>query len=446
MLKSRAHQLSAMLIAAAVFGGGGVAYGLSNLAVQLFAIGLLALNYPAVRGFFREGPALLVVLVAVSLAVPLLQILPLPPAFWSILPGRDIVTESLAAAGTSSWFALSVNSARTLVAFIGLLAPLTILVLGWRCGENGVARAVLVVIFLGLVNVALGSLQVMQGGTGMLYVENEMPGVLFGFFANRNSTALFLVCCLILTATLAPSRPLSLAGLVKLGAALLLAVGVVLTQSRTGLILLAIPLSLSAMRFITLQFATAKPGAARQPATRMLLIAGAALAAVASFATMTSNTRLDSLLARFENGDAQRPLIWEDAHYAAQRYWPVGSGMATFDEVFQADESLENISPRRAGRAHNDYLELAIEAGAIGLVLLAVWVLWIGIATVRAMATAQRWPALSGAAILLAIALQSVLDYPLRNQTMLCVAALAIILLAPVGSRKSAAGRAEEQA
>ncbi len=445
MLKTRANQLSALLIVAAVMGGGGVAYGLSNLVVQLFALGLLALNYTAVRDFFREGPVFLVILVVGSLLVPLLQTLPLPPAVWTALPGRETVTESLAAAGRSGWFAMSVDSARTLVAFIGLFAPLAIVVLGWRCTGNGLARAVLVVIGLGPLNVVLGSIQVLSGGTGILYVENEMPGVLFGFFANRNSTAIFLVCSLILMATLPPSRTMSLSGLAKCSTALLLAVGVVLTQSRTGLVLLVIPLALYAVHFASVRFATAKQ-TIRQPAGRTLMIVGAVLLAVVGFATMSNTTRLDSVLARFENTEDQRTLIWDDAQYAARRYWPVGAGMATFDEVFQADESLENISPRRAGRAHNDYLELAIEAGAIGLALLAAWVLWVVIAAARAMATAQRWPALSGAGILLAIALQSVLDYPLRNQTMLCLAALAIALLAPVHRRRTASPRSEEPA
>lgn len=446
MLKTRANQLSALLIVAAVLGGGGVAYGLSNLVVQLLAVGLLALNYSAVRDFFRGGPVSLVALVVVSLAVPLIQILPLPPSAWTALPGREAVAESLAAAGATGWFALSVDSARTFVAFIGLLAPLAVVVLGWRCADNGLARAVQVVIVLGLLNVVLGSIQVLGGGSGILYVENEMPGVLFGFFANRNSTAIYLVCCLILMATLPPSRPLSLSGLAKFSTALLLGVGVVLTQSRTGLVLLAIPLTLYAAHFASVRSATAKPETARQPARRMLLIGAVALVAIAAFATMSSSTRLDTVLARFEKTEDQRTLIWDDAHYAAQRFWPIGAGMATFDEVFQVDESLENISPRRAGRAHNDYLELAIEAGAIGLALLSAWVLWVLIAAVRAMATPQRWPALSGAGILLAIGLQSVLDYPLRNQTMLCLAALAIALLAPVHRRRSASARTEEAA
>lgn len=114
--------------------------------------------------------------------------------------------------------------------------------------------------------------------------------------------------------------------------------------------------------------------------------------------------------------------------------------MATFDEVFQADESLEHISPRRAGRAHNDYIEMAIEAGAFGLGLVLAWAMWIALASWQAMSSPQRWPALAGAGILLSIALQSVFDYPLRNQSMLCMAAFAIVLIARHGRGKPADG------
>ena len=152
---------------------------------------------------------------------------------------------------------------------------------------------------------------------------------------------------------------------------------------------------------------------------------------IISLVPILGDTRLGAVADRFEQGDGQRSLIWEDARFSAQRYWPIGAGMGTFDEVFQVDESLEYISQRRAGRAHNDYLELAIEAGAVGLALAVCWALWIALAAWRAIATPQRWPALAGSGIILAIALQSLLDFPLRNQTMLCLAAFAILLVVP---------------
>jgi exopolysaccharide production protein ExoQ len=98
--------------------------------------------------------------------------------------------------------------------------------------------------------------------------------------------------------------------------------------------------------------------------------------------------------------------------------------------VFQVDESLENLTRRRAGRAHNDYIELAVEAGIAGLALAGAWLLLLGWLSWQARRSSLRWAAWSGSGFLLAIALQSITDYPLRNQTMLAFAGIALLLLA----------------
>jgi O-antigen ligase len=162
-----------------------------------------------------------------------------------------------------------------------------------------------------------------------------------------------------------------------------------------------------------------------------IVLVVAVLGALVAF----SPGRFADTLDRF-GGDREdaRVYIWEDGAYAADRYWPLGSGTGTFDEVFQIDESLENMSVRRAGRAHNDYLEVAIEAGVPGLVLIAGWLallLWL---SWRARNSHDRWIAWSGAVILLVIALQSITDYPLRNLSMLTFASFGLLILARFGA------------
>lgn len=453
MLKTRAGQLPSFIVLAALLGGGGVAYGIQNLLIQLAALGLLAVYAPQVGQFVRTGPRWLVGLMLASILLPLIQLVPLPPGVWTAMPGRDAVQESLQAAGGLEWFATSVNSSRTFVAFLGLIAPFTLIALGWRSEGNAIGRITLAFIAMGIVNVALGTLQVL--GTNQFavpYAENEVPGVLFGLFANRNSTGIYLVCCLILLVTLPRVKLVSAPGLAKAASAALLVVGVVLTQSRTSIVLLALPLALTLLRQLLHVLAKQRsPGRAATDDTgvtssaRITIAASIALLALAAgLAPMLAGTRLDSVMSRFEKTDDERSLIWEDARYSAERYWPVGSGMATFDEVFQSDESLENLSQRRAGRAHNDYIEIVIEAGVIGAAVVFLWALWIAWATWTALGSPRMWPALGGAGILLAIALQSALDYPLRNQTMLCLAAFAVLLIAPVHSARSRSARQEE--
>lgn len=430
MFKGKSGKTGVIFVLAALFGGGGAGYGLSNLVVQIAALIFLALNYDAVRIFFTTAPRLLIALVLATLALPLLQLIPLPPAIWPALPGRQLISEAYGFAQGPNWSALTVNQARTLVAFIGLIAPFSLLAIGWSVELADRQRLIALVIGMGLLNLLPGIAEVLNGnGQSLLYPANSMPGVMFGLFANRNSTGLFLDCCLLLLVAQPAAKRVIHGIFGKLMIATLLILGVVLTQSRSSIALLVLPAGLALAKAMATRLDTSAFKPAASP--RALLATGIAAVLIISLVPILGDTRLGAVADRFEQGDGQRSLIWEDARFSAQRYWPIGAGMGTFDEVFQVDESLEYISQRRAGRAHNDYLELAIEAGAVGLALAVCWALWIALAAWRAIATPQRWPALAGLGIILAIALQSLLDFPLRNQTMLCLAAFAILLVVP---------------
>ena len=423
--------LIVLLLVAFVMGGGGVRYGLSNLAVQLVALAILGFHRDAFIQFWRSAPLALRLLVGASLLVPLLQLLPLPPSLWSGLPGRDLIVQSRAAAGVSGWAPISVDPARTLVALSGMIVPLTILTIGWSAPRRHLLTVGWVLVLLGLICFVIGIPQVLSGGETFVFYEERSPtALLTGLFANRNSTGVFLVSALAMAALLPLplARPHPAALPVRLGICALLIIGIVLTQSRTALALAAIPVGLGCLRAIS--FRTAQSGRS------LLLIIGAiALGAVAvgGLATLAPG-RLGDTLERFDNLSDSRGFLWDDATYSAQRYLPVGAGMGTFDEVFQVDESIENLTERRAGRAHNDLIELAIEAGFVGLALAALWLVAIGWLSWQARASQFRWAAWAGSGILLATALQSITDYPMRNQTMLAVAAFAFLLLARIAT------------
>nr|KIS30085.1 hypothetical protein TQ38_24710 [Novosphingobium sp. P6W] len=135
-----------------------------------------------------------------------------------------------------------------------------------------------------------------------------------------------------------------------------------------------------------------------------------------------------------------RPLIWQDSVESIARFWPLGSGIGTFDEVFQIDETLENIGPGRAARAHNEYIEVAIESGLLGLTLLASWLIFLFMSGLKA--ARRGGTAIAPIPIFIMLALQSILDYPLRNETLLCVSGLMLALLvdSPYRRRSSVSG------
>jgi O-antigen ligase len=422
--------LQGLLLLAVLLGGGGVAYGLSNLAIQLVALVLLAIHAGRLRQFAGEAPRSLQAVLFLTLAVPLLQLVPLPPAIWQALPGRELAVEAYALAGipSDSWAPLSLDRARTLVAFTGLLAPVSVIVIGVTLGESEKRVLAWTLVALALVSFALGAVQLLSGNSAaMFYPNNAAADVLYATFANRNSTGLFFVCAAMLTLALLRSGD-TRSLLAPAAIIVLLLVGTILTQSRSSMALWVL-----ATLFLVARLGWSIVGKCRSGSLRgglSVVLGGLAVVGLIAGSALMGG-RAETSFARFAEFDQSRFEVWEDAAYAAGQYWPTGSGMGTFDEVFQIHESLEYVSPRKAGRAHNDYLEIAMEAGVAGLTLVMLWAVWVLLAMAGAVRSGPDWRRLGAGAVFGVIALQSTLDYPLRSQTMLCVAALMIVLLLP---------------
>ncbi|WP_120077420.1 O-antigen ligase family protein [Aurantiacibacter odishensis] len=432
ILASPVLHLQLLIVLAIWLGGGGVAYGFRNLAIQLTALAVLALNAPLVMRFLREGPRPLQLLAGLTLLLPLMQLVPLPPQVWQGLPGRELLGESYAIAGIAGerWVPVSVNPMRTLVAFCASLVPATVIAVGSLLRIEQKLLLVWALIAATFAALCLGVAQVGSANSfGLLFEERTVSDVLYATFANRNSTALLFVITLCLMAGFSmPRQQAVMFALVPVS--ILLFIGTILTQSRTGMVLLVLPVGILALRGVgaLLGRRPGPRGRVGQPAI-WLSAAAVTLVVVAVGASATMGGRAADSFARFNDTQTDRPEMWEDGLYAAGQYWPLGSGTGSFDDVFQLHESLEYVSPRRAGRAHNDYVELSIESGLIGIALAAAWLAWCGFAALRPAPDSTRWLRLGAGAGVAAIALQSLLDYPLRSQTLLCVAGVLVILL-----------------
>jgi len=425
-------------------GGGGVGAALPNLVVHLLALAILAFNARAVGDFIVSGPLALRLLVAASLLLPLLQLVPLPPAVWQALPARDLVSESLGLIGSQGeWRPLSVFPARTLLAAIGLVAPFAVLVLGARLDDRGRNMVLTTIAGMGLLNLAIGAIQLVSGNQiAHFHGGTIAASQLYGTFANHNTAGIFFVIAMFATLGLRSGEDAgSHFELLRWTCAGLFALCVVLTQSRSSLLVLVlVGLVIGIVAgFRRLRAARTAPRRERRSRhrgwwRRRSTVAGAIAAAcvvlgIAAF--VASSDKVAQTAERFSFiEDDVRPRIWSDALTSIDRFWPVGSGIGTFDEVFQLDESLENLEPGRAGRAHNEFLEVPLEAGLIGAILIAGWAIWLGILGIRVVREGNGMAGAAVAAALSAIALQCFVDYPLRSQAGLCLAAVLIALLA----------------
>ncbi len=420
--------LVALLVVAVLLGGGGIRHGLTNLVVQLAALAVILLQPGIVKRFLTEAPLWLKVLVPLTILLPLMQLVPLPAELWRSLPGREMAVETRDLIGVGEgWFPVTLDRARTLIALFALAGPLAIIMSTAGLRSDWRRSALVLLVALAFAHFALGVLQFAVGDDTLRFYETNSESAFYGFFVGHIASGLFLViglCALI--GLFASKKRTSLDLMVYPAGAALLVIGVILSSSRSAVALLALPglwvlwLGWKELRNLS-------------PRVRWSAIGGSVFFLALAAGLMATNDRLSQTWERFEDFEDSRPDIWEDTMVGIERYWPVGSGMGTFDEVFQVEESLETLPAKKAARAHNEYIEVALEAGLFGILLIAGWVAGLLYSAYRGLRTVHAPVTVAAAMSLLCIALQALIYFPLRNMAVLCIAGLLVALLtAPV--------------
>ncbi len=108
-------------------------------------------------------------------------------------------------------------------------------------------------------------------------------------------------------------------------------------------------------------------------------------------------------------------------------YFPAGSGFGSFDPAFRQVEPDALLSPSILNQAHNDLLQIVLEGGLLGLLLLSGALVWLTRAFVRLWVARGSHPVLiygrAACVSLVLIVAASAVDYPLRTPTMMAVTA-----------------------
>ncbi|MFS0738519.1 O-antigen ligase family protein [Sphingomonas sp. 1P06PA] len=427
--------VTAYLVAALVLGGASAAGLAANLLLQLagIAIATVAILRLRTTGLASDARSALILLGAIMLIGPL-QLVPLPPAIWTLLPGREPYVAGLAQMGVAPpWLGLSLTPELTLRASVALVpaAALFLAVLAM----DGARRRWLAwaVVGVAIVSFLLGLAQLAGGmGSPLYFYDVTNAGSAVGFFSNRNHLATLLLASLPMIGALmsepaggaALERPKIATRVSAVAAMLFVSVGVLATQSRAGLLLL-VPTAL-----LTLAMGRrARTGIVSLPivAAALLLLAGAIgftlfgpgadRMAQKTGSALETEVRIQAL-----------PLTAE----AGRRHFPFGSGLGSFDGIYRGAAPTETLSANYVNHAHNDYIELWLTAGLPFLVLLGAFLLWYAGAVRR---TWKQRPEVSGplpraAALVIAIMLaHSMVDYPLRTAALSTLFALAAALM-----------------
>ena len=431
-----AFRAAALLSAAAFLLGGGSGFPLADMAVQLAGIGALgvALAFAPTTG--RDGtrragacaPLILLALLALLIA---LQLVPLPPELWRGLPGREALWRTAQAVGMAEVSRpismdpeATVRSALSLLPAAGMFAAT--LLLGSRARE----RLPFVVLALTAAHLAAAALQAASGGTRFYLHPDGHREVAAGLFENRNHFGTLIAVAALFAAAAfrrrdgmaAGAGPFALAAvLVALGA------GAVASQSRMGAGLFAV--ALLATPFVS---GWARPRDGRHFAG----LAAAALGVGAlAFATLAASSPFAALTERLKRtwreGDVDRAGIWEDAAFGAGDLFPAGSGLGTFQPVFDVYERLSEVGTHRANHAHNDWLEMVFELGAGGAALAAAFLVWFAGRSWAAWRAGGDAPARAASVGIALVLIHSLVDYPLRTAAIAALFGMMCALLVP---------------
>ena len=112
--------------------------------------------------------------------------------------------------------------------------------------------------------------------------------------------------------------------------------------------------------------------------------------------------------------------------------------MGSFDAMFRIHEPLALLKPTYFNHAHNDFIEIVLDAGLPGLLILLAALIWWGWASMRAWRSAGKngtgksdigksgamLPML-GSATLLLVLIASIFDYPARTPMIMAMVVLA---------------------
>jgi O-antigen ligase len=421
-----------------LFGGSSRYDQLAQIPVRLAA--LLLIGWASFRSARAAPTALRIpaILLGAAIALVTLQLLPLPPAVWTLLPGRSAFAELAGKAGFDQpWRPLAIAPDLAVNALLALSVPAAVLYglatlnpRHWRWLYPAILTVILLSLVVGLVQLAIGS-----GGFTAIY-RIQWKETASGIFANRNHQALLLAIGLPLLAGWDEIRRNGTRGTIARSGAcvvtLLLVLALIATGSRAGALLglfgLFGALSVSWNWF---------SGRTKTETRRRWVAAFAVVAALVMLVGLSMffgrGEALDRLFSADPLGD-KRARAFPTVIAALTTYFPAGTGFGGFDDAFRLAEPFGLLETTYFNQAHNDIVQVVLEGGAPGLILMGATFGWLGLVTWRVWRAPGTRSAIVRAraatiALLLTI-VASLVDYPLRTPIMLAITAALVFQIA----------------
>lgn len=397
------------------------------------AIALLVATWPVQHtlGHFRTPITLLVSYSVIGV----LQCVPLPVAVWQLLPGREVIVEghaSLDLAMTAMPISLDVQATAATVGYV--FPVIFVLLVCARIGIDRLREAMpWFLVCLGVVSVLLGFAQIVEGRESQLYFyEFTNRGLPVGPFANVNHYASFALMILPFAFYLLSESSkkwkesdLHLSLMIASFASLLtMFVGIVSAGS------LAVYIITTPIIILTSIVVAPQKRAISTLLLRSVLVVGLLL----SIVLVATSPMLKNLgITNIADGPTSRYQIWQNTIDAIRANWMSGTGIGTFQSVIPMFEDRDAVTSTYVARAHNEYLQILMELGVFGAVMIVVGGFWFVRRVWEVWGAEGRGKSITlrkVASISLFVALlHSVVDFPARTPAIATIFALILALI-----------------
>ena len=423
---------------------GGSAQGVwTNIALQLSAIAIIAASLIVGRRPDGRAATRLGWLVIAMLAVPALQLVPLPPGLWSSLPGRETVVEGFSLIGSGlPWMPISLAPEATISALLACLPSAAMLAWTLRWSSGHTKGLVIAVLAATIVSVIFGLAQHSSGDPWYPYRYSSL-GRATGLFANSNHLGSLLLCTIPLLAAVAVStwRQSSNAPSsqrIAVMAALALCAGAIVAgiavNGSLAVLLLGGPMLVASLLIFL-------PSVGVRAGRLAMLIFAAVAAALAALAAIGVER-----LVNFGGAASasERLEILRSSFRLAMDYAPFGSGLGTFPAVYRSQENPDTVTWPYANHAHSDYLEVLIELGLLGGLVMVAFLIWWAWRFTNLWRSSGTPPVVRAATLVtLGLLLHSLVDFPLRTAGLSALFAMAIGLMAVPSLRQRPGGEGQ---
>lgn len=414
----------AALVLGLVFVGGGSSTqsGSAVLAAELIALPMMiwaiahAIRQDALRRAYWAAAT-----AGMILAMPLLQLMPIPEAVWQWAPARVALRHDLAKVGIAGidyrWSLTPQATERNLYL---LLPSIALFFAGLGLGRDAALRLLWWVVILVCTSVLLAFVQLGMPQDSLFNPFPQFMPAMAGFFANRNHQSGAMAVGLVLVLALMPGMAPRLYSLKRARAVKILCVWL------AGILILVLPLVKSRAGVIIAlvacgcMFLSRKPteleGVRNSRASRLMTMSAllfAALGIWAAWAWMQVDVELEGsrwtlVSTTFELGFANLPL---------------GSGFGSFVPMFEQATQGALMKGGYINNAHNDFVQWWFEGGWLAVLVIAMALCVLVVAFIRLLRlpgeSRSRQVGLAAFFGMLVLVLHSTVDYPLRTPALM---------------------------